>query len=192
MKNPSSDPAGKKPGERRVLRSVEAMPPPHGAGVIGAETEMLQKLTRQLRLERAFLAAVLELMPVGVTLAEAPSGRLVLANHKLEELLRERFFAAPTLEQYSHWRAFRPDGAEYAPRQWPLARAILFGDSVRDEPMRIRRGDRTFGLYQVNASPIRDDKGLTVAAVMTLSDVTAEEWAQQLFGRFTRSSRRPR
>lgn len=159
---------------------------------MGSDTEILQKLVRQLRLERAFLQTVLDQMPVGVVLAEAPSGRLILGNKKLEELLRERFFAAQTIDQYAHWRGFRADGSAYQPNDWPLARAILFGDAVRGEVVRIRRGDRTFGLFEVSASPIRDEKGLIAAAVASYLDVSGHDWAQQMFGGAAALPRFPR
>jgi len=158
------------------------MPAPPPGVMLGTDTEILQKLVRQLRLERSFLQTVLDQMPVGVVLAEAPSGRLILGNKKMEELLRERFFPALTIEQYAHWRGVRADGSPYQPKKWPLARAILFGDLVRDEVIRIRRGDRTYGLFEVSASPIRDEKGLIAAAVASFHDVSDRSWAQQMFG----------
>ena len=176
-------PTGKKSGgERRIHRSVpDALAVPLPGLTLGPDTEILQKLVRQLRMERAFLQTVLDQMPVGVVLAEAPSGRLILGNKKLEELLRERFFAAQTIDQYSHWRGFRADGSPYAPNQWPLARAILFGDATR-EVIRLRRGDRSFALFEVSASPIRDEKGLIAAAVASFHDVSDFDWARQMFG----------
>src|SRR4051812_13768538 len=124
MKDPSPISAGKRSAaeERRVHRSV----PSGGLSLslngatpgitLGSDTEILQKLVRQLRLERAFLQTVLDQMPVGVVLAEAPSGRLILGNKRFEELMRERFFPALTVDQYSHWHGTRPDGTRYQPK----------------------------------------------------------------------------
>lgn len=186
MKDPSPSAAKKHASdERRVHRSVPlggmpvAITPP---GItLGADTEILQKLVRQLRLERAFLQAVLDQMPVGVVLAEAPSGRLILGNKRMEELMRERFFPALTIEQYTHWHGARPDGTRYQPQQWPLSRALLFGEDVRGEVIRLRRGDRTFSLFEMSASPVRDEKGLIAAAVASFHDVGDRPWAQQMF-----------
>jgi len=197
VKDPVTPSSGKKSGtgERRVHRAVPVSVAPPIPGIrAGSDTEILQKLVRQLRLERGFLQAVLDQMPAGVVLAEAPSGRLILGNNKIEELLRERFFAAPTIDQYSHWKGFRADGTPYTAREWPLARAILFGDVIRGEVIRVRRGDRSFGLFEVSASPIHDEKGLIAAAVASFYDVSDRDWAQQMFGgaavlRFPRKKR---
>src|SRR4029078_386440 len=128
--------------------------------------------------------AVLDQMPVGVAIAEAPSGRMILGNKRLEELLREQFFAALTIDQYDHWHAYRSDGSRYLPKEMPLSRALLFGDVVRGETMRVRRGDRTYGLFEVSATPIRDDKGLIVAGVVGFQDVSDRDWARQMFHPF--------
>ena len=181
MKESPSSSGKKSTSDRRVHRSVPEVSPPLPGLPLSTDTEILQKLVRQLRMERAFLQTVLDQMPVGVVLAEAPSGRLILGNVKFEELLRERFFPAPTIDQYSHWRGFHPDGTPYEARQWPLARAILFGDAVRGEVIHIRRGARSFALFEVTASPIRDEKGLIAAAVASFHDVSDRDWAQQMF-----------
>jgi len=187
----------KKPGsERRVHLSVPVggMPSPIAGAApgitLGADTEILQKLVRQLRMERSFLETVLDQMPVGVVIAEAPSGRLILGNKRLEELLRERFFAAITIDQYDHWVSYRATGERYQPKEVPLSRALLFGDTIRGEVMRIRRGDRTFGLFEVSAAPVRDEKGLIVAGVVSFQDVSDRAWAQQMFHDFP--SEKPR
>jgi PAS domain-containing protein len=179
--------SAKSEAERRVHRSVSSVTLPAAlagasAGVtIGSDTEILQKLVRQLRLERAFLQTVLDQMPLAIVIAEAPSGRLILANQRISELLRETFFAALSIEQYDHWHAVRPDGTRYTAKQWPLSRALLFGDVTNGEMMRIRRGDRTWGIFEVSASPIRDEKGLIAAGVCSLQDVSDREWAQHMF-----------
>ena len=151
---------------------------------MGSDTDILQKLVRQLRLERAFLLAVLEQMPVGVCIAEAPSGRLILGNRRMEELLREPFYPALGIDQYDHWQSFHTDGHAYAPREVPLARALLFGDVVRGQVLRMRRSDQTDILLEVSAAPIYDEKGLIVAAVSSFQDVSEHPWARQMFDGF--------
>jgi PAS domain-containing protein len=202
MKEPSPITAGKKSAgdERRVHRSVPsggAPIPISGplpiAGVnLGSDTEILQKLVRQLRLERSFLQAVLDQMPVGVVLAEAPSGRLILGNRRMEELMKAPFFPALTVDQYSHWHGTRPNGSRYHPREWPLSRALLFGDEVRGEIIRVRRGDRSYGLFELSASPIRDEKGLIAAAVGSFHDVSERSWARQMFQGFVLDKDKPK
>jgi PAS domain-containing protein len=199
VKVPPQPSSGENPGteERRIHRSVSAALPPAALpgtpGVaLAADTEILQKLVRQLRMERAFLQTVLDQMPAGVLIAEAPAGRLILANAKLEDILRERFFPALTIDQYDHWCGHRPDGTRYQPREWPLSRALLFGDAVRGELIRMRRGDRSWALLEVNAAPIHDDMGLIAAAVTSFLDVSDRDWARERFVRPISAPRRPR
>ncbi len=180
-------PPDKNASERRVHRAAPdvSLPAVGTPGVtLGSDTEVLQKLVRQLRLERAFLLTVLEQMPVGVCIAEAPSGRLILGNRRMEELLREPFYPALGVDQYDHWQSFHTDGHAYAPREVPLARALLFGDVVRGQVLRMRRGDQTDILLEVSAAPIYDEKGLIVAAVSSFQDVSEHPWARQMFEGF--------
>lgn len=184
MKAPSSGRPGKIPAERRVHRSAPdvGLPPAEAAGItLGGDTEVLQKLVRQLRLERAFLLAVLEQMPVGVVIAEAPSGRLILGNQRMEQLLKEPFFPALSIEQYDHWKVFHTDGHPYETREIPLARALLFGETIRGQVARLRRVDDSDILLEVSAAPIYDEKGLIVAAVSSFQDVSEHFWARQMF-----------
>lgn len=185
MKGPQSP--GKNLGERRVHRAApDVALPPLGvpAVTLDADAEVLQKLVRQLRLERAFLLTVLEQMPVGVTIAEAPSGRLILGNRRMEELLREPFFPALSVDQYDHWQTFHTDGRPYTVRELPMARALLFGDVIRGQVVRIRRADQTDILLEVSAAPIYDEKGLIVAAISSFQDVSEHPWARQMFEGF--------
>lgn len=185
MKDPL--PSDKNASERRVHRAAPdvALPALGTPGVtLGSDTEVLQKLVRQLRLERAFLLTVLEQMPVGVCIAEAPSGRLILGNRRMEELLREPFYPALSIDQYDHWAVFHTDGRRYEVREMPMARALLFGDVVRGQIVRLRRVDGTDVLLEVSAAPIYDEKGLVVAAVTSFQDVSEHPWARQMFEGF--------
>jgi len=197
VKGPSGVPPAHKraDGDRRVHRAVPdvAPPPPGTPGItLGSDTEILQKLVRQLRLERSFLQAVLEQMPVGVVIAEAPSGRLVLGNRRMEEIMREEFFPALTIDQYDHWQAFHPNGEPYTVREHAMSRAILFGETIRGELMRVRRRDGTDVLVEVSAAAVHDEKGLIVAGVTSFQDVSEHAWARQWFEGASKSARKRR
>jgi GAF domain-containing protein len=53
-----------------------------------ALTSIRERLVGDLEAERARLEALLQQAPEGLMIAEAPSGRIVLANDRLEEILR--------------------------------------------------------------------------------------------------------
>ena len=131
-------------------------------------------------LERRRLETVLQQLPVGVHVAEAPGGRLVLDNAAIRAICGE----APRsehVERYSadyagHYPAGHPRAGEpLASDAWPLARALATGAPVGEELVEIRRADGTSLLAGVSAAPVRDAEGRVVGAVATSVDVTERE-----------------
>jgi signal transduction histidine kinase len=118
------------------------------------------------------LAALLEQMPIGVIVAQAPSGRLLLANSEVDRLWRSPFTLAKSIDDYGQFHAFHPDGSPFAPTDWPLARAITAGETVRELPIDIERGDGSRGTFAISAAPLRDEEGDIVAGVVTFEDIT--------------------
>jgi signal transduction histidine kinase len=126
----------------------------------------------ELDTERVRLASVLDNIPSGVVLVEAPSGRISFVNRAVPGLLR--LPAAATNESVIDilYASVRADGRPYAPGEWPLARALVKGEAVVSEEVECVVADGTSATFSVNATAIRDPEGVIVAAVATLSDVT--------------------
>jgi hypothetical protein len=99
-------------------------------GYLHSLIDQLHQLVSQLRTERSFLETALKHMPCGVMIADAPSGRLRGPNKMVDEIMRERFFPAKSIQDYSHWKGFHPDGRAYEPHEWPMARAIKYGEEI--------------------------------------------------------------
>src|SRR3954454_23135413 len=62
--------------------------------------ERRQRLLGGLDAERRLLKEVLRQMPAGVLIAEAPSGRLVLVNDQINQVLGHTYDSARGVEQY--------------------------------------------------------------------------------------------
>jgi PAS domain-containing protein len=125
------------------------------------------------------LEHVLDQLPAAVLIAEAPSGRIVRANAKVKEILPS-WAPSDDVGQYGHsivgWHA---DGRRLEANEWPLARSILTGEIVVDEEVEIERGDGRRVWVSLNSSPVRDDNGEIVAAVVTFLDITARKAAER-------------
>ncbi len=133
-----------------------------------------KRLATQLELERARLEAVISEVPVGVVLAEAPSGRVLSVNRKAVELWGSPANPPFALEDYDEFKVFHPDGEPYRPHQRPLARAILKGEVVREEEAQIERADGVRSIVRINSAPIRDSRGAISAGVSAIVDITGE------------------
>jgi len=146
---------------------------------LGQRGEESRALPEELVGQWALFEAVLQQMPSAVVIAEAPSGRLVLANDQVERFLRYPFRSSARIEEYTDYTGFHPDGRELRPEEWPLARAIKNGEVVTDEEIRMLRGDGTIGVGLFSAAPVRDREGRIVAGVVAWSDVTERKRAEE-------------
>jgi PAS domain S-box-containing protein len=120
--------------------------------------------------ERAWLTTIVEQMPGGLIIAEAPSGRVLTVNEHARRLLG--IADGQTLHGID--RAFKLDGSRYAPDEFPLARALA-GERVADERMEIGAPDGGRFFIDVRAAPVRDETGRITGAVSLLDDVTDKE-----------------
>src|ERR1043166_9257775 len=85
---------------------------------------------RQARTERERLETVLQQMPVGVIIAEAPSGKLVLDNEQAEKIIGHRLSGNYNVHEcHKEFKAFHPGGEPYEVPDWPLARSLEKGRS---------------------------------------------------------------
>jgi PAS domain S-box-containing protein len=131
-----------------------------------------ERLLSQLASERARLETVLQQMPAGVIMAEAPSGKLVLINGRVESIFRGPFRIGGGIEDYLQYQAFRPNGRPYRSDEHPLARTIRNGEIITDEEMTIVRADGTRAAVLVSSAPIRNPEGAIIAGALTFHDVT--------------------
>ena len=148
-----------------------------------AENLRLSEAEREARTaleeERVRLTTVLDNMPVGVVLAEAPSGRVVFRNRTMAQLSGLENTPVNAISQYTRLTGLRPDGRPYGPTEWPIARAILQGETVSGEEIEILRPDGSRAIFSMNAAPIRDAGGTIVAAVNAVHDVTHRRRVEQ-------------
>ncbi|MCT7978844.1 PAS domain S-box protein [Laspinema olomoucense] len=137
-------------------------------------------LLADLESQQQLLSAVLQQMPAGAIVAEAPSGQLVLMNQQVREILGISVTPLNTIPDYLHtsYQIFHPDGKPYNPAALPLARSISTGEMVVEEEMEITRTDGTRVTVLANSGPIRNAEGKIVAAVVTFYDITAQKYAQ--------------
>lgn len=148
------------------------------ANVLGAAIERQQaeeertELLANVQAEQRRLATILQQMPAGVIIAEAPSGQLIMGNDQVEAIWRRPYIEAQSIEQYTQYPGFYPDGNRLSPDEWPLARTIRTGEVITGEEIIIERGDGTRGVIANSAAPIVDSEGKIVAGVVIFQDVT--------------------
>lgn len=138
-----------------------------------------ERLLAQLDSQRSLMEAVIQQMPAGLIVAEAPSGRVVLGNRQLERILRRPVGAGGEFADQHDHAGFHSDGRPYETDEWPLARAIRSGEVVEAEAIEYRLADGTWATIETSAAPVRDLSGGIVAGVVTYHDVTVRRRAER-------------
>jgi PAS domain S-box-containing protein len=137
----------------------------------------------------ALLAAAIDQSPAGIIIADAPDGRIRLANQAALAIRGElsNHLTGIPVELYSvRWQIYHLDGLTlYESDQLPLARAILNGETVRDEAMIIRQANGENRWVMVNAAPILDGQGQIQAGIAIFPDVTAFHQTQEILQQYT-------
>ncbi len=126
--------------------------------------------------EREQLQQILDVMPEGVVVVDA-TGRVLARNAAARQIWggidRE---AAPetNIAEYTHYRAFRPDGTPLPVEEIPLVRSIRTGEVVRGEQLLTappQSSDRIPLL--ASSAPLRDAAGRITGAVTVFQDISS-------------------
>jgi PAS domain S-box-containing protein len=128
--------------------------------------------------ERRRLMLILDTLPVGVVVVDATAG-VVHVNPASDSILGNSLEPVASLADYTTYGGgLHADGRPYAPKDYPIARALLDGEVVHQELTRYRRGDGREILASISAAPVRDDDGEIAFAVAALEDVSDREAAR--------------
>ncbi len=143
-----------------------------------AELEKMEML-KQIEKERSLLSAVLQQMPAGVVIAEAPSGKLILGNQQLEKIFGHPLFSSQNVEEYSQWYSLHSGGTPYISRDLPLARSLNNGEVIFQEEISIEKGDGTRGVILLSSTPISNSEGKIIASVATFYEITERKKTEE-------------
>ena len=131
--------------------------------------------------ERSWLKTVLDRMPAGVIIGEAPGGELLLANKQAEQIWERPIPLGAGTAEYREYRGFHPeDGRPYEPEEWPLARSIARGEIVTEEEIEYLRSDGTRGTMLVSSAPIESPDRRIVSGIATFHDITQRKQVERV------------
>jgi PAS domain S-box-containing protein len=133
--------------------------------------------------ERLRLKAVLEAAPIGIVVAEAPSGRIVGQNPRADRIFGHGLIPTADLEQHRGWILYTPERDRLALDRYPLVRAITQGETSASEEYLYRRGDDTLAWVQLTAAPVRDAWGGIVGGVVCIEDIGGRKATEEALRR---------
>ena len=150
---------------------------------IGERTAELERSHDLLEARHALLETIVDRMPAGVIVADAPSGRITRLNDHAQRVLGA-LPLAHSVADYTIYSCFARDGSALEPEEWPLPRAVR-GETVEHDVIDFVRADGTSVVLELSAAPVRDRRGRTVVAVCLFRDVTRREQQEQSAREFT-------
>lgn len=134
-----------------------------------------KRVLEELRESRALLEGVFHAVPVGIVIAEAPSGRVVMGNPQAEAILRHPILPKLDTAAHEQWVAFDANGRRLEVEEYPLVRAIQQGEITVSEEVQYQRGDGSVGWLSLSAAPIRGDDGTITGGVVAIRDLEEGE-----------------
>ena len=131
---------------------------------------------REERRGREYLETLVNTSPVGVVVFDAGTGALVSLNREAERIAGDLRNPDQAVEELLDVLTFRrADGREISLSEFPLARAISTGETVRAEEIVMSVPDGRSVTTIINATPILSDEGVIETVVVTLQDLTPLE-----------------
>ncbi|HVZ16958.1 MAG TPA: PAS domain S-box protein [Terriglobales bacterium] len=139
--------------------------------------EKIRRLNTQLSQRLAELETIMQVLPVGISLAHDSKCEYITGNAALGELL-----GIPGDQQnesigsaYGKNYVFYRNGRKLAANQLPLQRAAALGKPVAAEEVQLRLKDGTERHVLASASPLFDEKGVVRGAVAAFFDVSGRK-----------------
>ncbi len=137
--------------------------------------ERLQKereLRAQAQAAARKLATVLEVLPVGVVIADQ-QGRIVQRNGATLQEWGQTFPHAESFAEYGQYKAWwTKTGQPVAAEDWAMARAVTKGEVSQGEVIDIQTFDGQYKTLLHAAAPIRDENGTITGGVVAAVDIT--------------------
>jgi PAS domain S-box-containing protein len=143
--------------------------------LLGISEDITDRVEAATALQRqnGLLTTLLEVLPVGVMMVEAPSGKPLVVNEEARKLLGRGILSHASRENLgSVYEAFKEGSHDpYPETEMPLVRG-LNGESAHVDDMIILRPDGTKTLLEVFGSPLRNPQGQVWASLVHFTDIT--------------------
>jgi PAS domain S-box-containing protein len=133
-----------------------------------------ERMLRQLQQERARLAAIIDHAPEAIVVVDDEC-RVLMTNPVADRLYGGTIPRGEKWGSLTQLNLCHADGAKYDPRDLPLARAALKGQSCENVEMALVRLDGSHRDLLTSAAPIRDVEGRLTGAVGVFQDITERE-----------------
>ena len=139
-----------------------------------------RKAEEALRRSEARLQAIFDAVPIGIVIADAPDGRVVMGNPRAEVILRTRVTDEVLIDDYCRAsESFTPGNSEYPSDENPLANAIMSGRNLGPHEYLRYYSDGTSSWVSLSAAPVIESDGTVSGGVVAVQDIDEEKRERQ-------------
>jgi PAS domain S-box-containing protein len=146
--------------------------------VVAADVTAQVNARREVEAARKLLETVVNQMPAGVIIAEAPSGRTLLANERVRSILGHPALSTQVIADFAAYTAVHADGRPFQAGEYALTRALA-GEAVLEDEIIYQYPDGTRRTLSASAAPVYHADGKIIAAVNTFSDISGRKSAEE-------------
>lgn len=132
----------------------------------------------RLSAQEAQLNTIVETVPVGLLIAEFPSGKILGGNRYIEQMLRHPVLCSTDIQSYGEWVSFHEDGSLVEWHEYPLAAIQLRGEENPSIDVNYQRGDGSKAWIRIVARPVRDGGGKITGGVAASIDIDEQHRTQ--------------
>lgn len=131
---------------------------------------------------QSILKAAMDCSTAGIAIADAPTGKLRYVNKAglmIPAKSEQEIVKDIDINKYvSSWKIKHHDGTPYKPEEVPLARAVMYGETISREFV-IERDTDDDRIVLANAAPVLDDSGKVKAGIVVFLDITDFKRAEE-------------
>jgi len=144
--------------------------------------EALRERTGELDDWNRVFSTILDSVPIGIFMVEAPSGKLIIANREGRRLVGQGPFPEAIEENVSLFgNVFRTGtGAQYPVHELPIIRGI-HGEVSHVDDVIVVHPDGTRFQLEVFGTPVTDNQGQVIASLVSFLDITERKRAEEEF-----------
>jgi len=143
------------------------------------DIEDRKRIEEALRRSEARLQAIFDAVPVGIIITEAPTGRILMGNPQAERILRHPVIPHQMIDSHRRSGSINSDGHELKPGEYPLARAILQGETTSAEEFLYQSHDGSRTWLSATAAPVRGQNGEVAGGVLAIQDINEAKREKQ-------------
>lgn len=136
----------------------------------------------ELAIERARLDAVLESAPIGIMVAGV-DGRILSGNAELDGILGHPLIPSQSVAASGERFAMHPDGTRLKAEEYPMARAIQRGETVRGQELLYGTSIDSSTWISISGAPVKGADQTLLGGVVAITNINQQKKAREYLRR---------